>query len=217
MPVALGSKLTACALAGCLVLASLPAFAEAPTAAPAPPATSPAEPAPPVAATPSAPPEAVPTAAMPASPPADFVVPAPAEAPPPPAPPAAVEMLPPTPPPDAAPPPPSKVPSYILWGVGGASIVVGAAFGIAALTEKSRFDDNPSYGKANAVHGDTVVSDAGLGLGVVLLVGGTVFYFVDDKDSSSAQQTNHANALASVSIAPIIGQSTHGGTVTLRF
>jgi hypothetical protein len=123
------------------------------------------------------------------------------------------------PPPASSPPPVnSKVPSYILWSIGGASMAVGTAFGIAALSDKKSYDDKPSYSKADTVHSDTVVSDVGLGLGVVLLVSGTVFYFMTDQDSSTAQQAKpESSPLASVSVEPIIGRRTQGGSITLRF
>jgi hypothetical protein len=124
--------------------------------------------------------------------------------------------------PPAAPPAPEpeekpKIPSYLMWGIGGASLVVGTVFGIAALSSESDFNKNPTYSKADTVHKETIASDVGLGLGAVLLISGTVFYFVDDKDSTTGQAKQKSAPLASVAVEPMLGRQIRGGTVTLRF
>jgi len=200
------------ALCSALVLGTLPAVAQstppptgpAPTPnvappmdaappTPVPPAESPSEPpaaAPPVAATPASPPEEV--APAPVPPPAE-VAPAPVPSP-------------------AKP----KLPSYLMWGVGGASLVAGAALGIAALAGKSKFDDHPTYGKADSVHTEAMLSDVGLGLGVILLATGTIFYFVDD--NPPAQRAEHSvSPLARLQVAPVVGPKIQGAAVTVKF
>jgi len=71
----------------------------------------------------------------------------------------------------------SNVPAYVLMGIGGAGIVVGAAFGALALKDKSNFNASPTQAGADAEHRDSKIADAalfgGLGVaavGVVLLV-----------------------------------------------
>src|SRR5882724_10371890 len=137
-------------LLAALVLAPASARAQ-PAAAPTPGAPAPAPPeapAPPVVGGASPSVDIVPSPPMP---------PPPAPAPPPPPP----TALSPSPPPPAAMTgeplpgalsPPSRLTSYILWGAAGASIIVGASFGIATLSAKSDFDDNPSSGRADTVH-----------------------------------------------------------------
>jgi len=119
-----------------------------------------------------------------------------------------------------APPPPvkPKLPSYVLWGVGGASLITGAVFGIVAVSKESSFKDDPTYDKADAVHSYAIASDVALGLGAILLVSGTVFYFVNDKDDASTQQAKRKHIpLAQLAISPVVGMKTQGAAVTLKF
>ena len=95
--------------------------------------------------------------------------------------------------------------------------MVGTVFGIAALSSESDFNKNPTYGKADTVHNETIASDVGLGLGAVLLISGTVFYFVDDKDSTTTQAKQKSSSFANVALEPMIGRQIRGGAVTLRF
>ena len=118
------------------------------------------------------------------------------------------------------PSPPSKVPSYVLWGVGGASLVVGIVFGASALAAKSDYDDHPTYDKADTVHTRTVVADVALGLAVLSGIGGTLFYFVEDPAGPApAQARAKAQRLGArrFEVQPLFGPHTQGGAVTLRF
>ena len=217
------SAALATALCGSLVFSPLAAFAQtpppaatpAPTSAPAPSATAPTEPTavaepPPVALPP--PVEAAPPPEPPPAPPVDV---APGPPPPPP-------MAAPAEPPVDAPAPPvkPKLPAYLMWGVGGASLLVGSIFGIVAVSKESSFKDHPTYDKADAVHTDALVSDIGLGLGAILLVSGTVFYFVEDKDDAPAQQALHTrqrHPFARLGVSPVVGMKTQGAALTLKF
>lgn len=113
--------------------------------------------------------------------------------------------------------PPSPVPAYILWGLGGASLVVGGVFGVMALSAKSDFDDNPTYSQADTVHDRTVVADVGLGAGVLLLASGTIFYFMRDQGAPPAQGQTSAKPVASVRLDPLVTPHTRGGALTLHF
>ena len=145
-------------------------------------------------------------------PPAAPPVAATPEAPPPP-------MPPPEPPPEAPPPPEKpKLPAYVLWGAGGASLLVGTIFGIAAVTGESDYKDHPTYDKADSVHSRALVSDVGLGLGAILIATGTVFYFVSDSPSTSEARVHRATyPLARLELAPVVGLKTQGAAVTLKF
>jgi uncharacterized membrane protein len=184
-----------------LVLASSrPAFAQTP----APTAPEPAPAAPPAPAT------------TPATPPPETAAPPP-EAPPPPAAPEA-------PPPPAAPPPeapaataPSRTPSYVFWAVGGASLIAGAVVGVMALSAKSDFDDHPTYDNADKVNDLAFAADVGLGVGIILLATGTIFYLVDDKPMPSTQGKPKSPPVANVHFDPIVSSHTRGGAFTLRF
>ena len=71
----------------------------------------------------------------------------------------------------------SNVPAYVLMGLGGAGMIVGAAFGALALKDKSNFNAHPTQDGADTEKRDARISDGalfgGLGVaavGVVLLV-----------------------------------------------
>jgi hypothetical protein len=196
-----------------------------PTAAPATPVPPPStQPIPPPPSTTAAPPAVEPTAPPPvypgaeAAPGAEPGVPAAAE---PAAPPAYVEPM--TPPPEAPAPqieaaptideqlvtePKSKVPSYVLWAVGGASLITGAVLGVTALSAKSDFDDNPSYDSADKVEGRAIAADVAFGLSAVALLTGTIWYFLPD--------TQTRPATARLQVTPMLGR-TNGGALTVKF
>ena len=215
----------AAALCGSLILGSLPAFAEtpkgSPAAAPAPAITVPTEPTATAAPAPAAePPPAVEAAPPPA--PAPAPPPEPVEVAPPPAPAPTMPMPAEAPASETAPAPAKpKLPSYLMWGVGGASLLVGTIFGIVAVSKENSFKDSPSYDKADTVHTDALASDIGLGLGAILLVSGTVFYFMEDKDDAPMQQAQHQqrkhHPLTQLGVSPVIGMKTQGAAVTLKF
>jgi hypothetical protein len=108
-------------------------------------------------------------------------------------------------------PPPSRIPSYILWGAAGASLIVGVSFGVAALSAKKDFDDNPTTDGADKVHNRAVISDVGLGLGAILAVTGTIFFFSADPPGEAK------GAVAQVHVAPLITTNAGGGVVSMRF
>jgi hypothetical protein len=212
MLAAAGKKAGISALLVSFVLASTPAFAQTPPTAPSPAPTSPAAP-------PPSPPEG---GANPAATPPPQV--APPELPTPPSPPPPEVAPPPPPPPSPLPPegaapmgPPSPVPAYIFWGLGGASLVVGGVFGIMALSAKSDFDDHPTYSQADTVHDRSVAADVGLGLGLVLAVSGTLFYFMQDQGGPSPRAQNSAKPVATVRVDPLVTPHTRGGALTLHF
>ena len=104
-------------------------------------------------------------------------------------------------------------------------MLVGTIFGIAAATGESNYKDNPTYDKADSVHTRALVSDVGLGLGVILLVTGTVFYFVADSPTPEAHATRathpvahrSTNPFARLELEPVVGLKTQGAAVTLKF
>jgi hypothetical protein len=117
--------------------------------------------------------------------------------------------------------PPSNLPSYLLWIVGGASLAVGTGFGIAAAVAKHDFDKTPTFDHADAVHNRAIASDVALGLGVVLVVTGTVFYFVKDDSTleaaTQAKAKRRAAGVASLHVTPVIGSHVGGAALDLRF
>lgn len=113
--------------------------------------------------------------------------------------------------------PPSPVPAYILWGLGGASLVVGGVFGIMALSAKSDFDDHPTYSQADTVHDRSVAADVGLGLGLILAASGTIFYFMQDPGGAPVQGQGKGKPVATVRVDPLVTPHTRGGALTLHF
>jgi hypothetical protein len=112
--------------------------------------------------------------------------------------------------------PKSKVPSYVLWAVGGASLITGSVLGISALTAKSDFDDTPSYDAADKVEGRAVAADVALGLSAVLLVTGTIFYFLPDSQESRPTAQNTKRPTTRWQVAPMLGR-TNGGALSVQF
>jgi hypothetical protein len=78
--------------------------------------------------------------------------------------------------------------SYVLWGVGGAGLVLGTVTGVMFLSKKSDLDSKCPGGKCpeNDVDRSEIdkynlygwVSGAGLGIGIAAAAAGTVLYFV---------------------------------------
>jgi hypothetical protein len=99
--------------------------------------------------------------------------------------------------------PPVRWPAYVALGVGGAGLVAGAAFGVIALGAKSSLDQNagcPSScppaqrSKIDALHTDELISDVGIGVGVV---GAAVGVFLLLRSTSVA-----ASASVGIDLAP---------------
>jgi hypothetical protein len=113
--------------------------------------------------------------------------------------------------------PKSKLPSYIMWGVGGASLVAGAVLGITAITAKSDFDKNPTYDGADRVEGRSVAADVAFGLSAVMLITGTAFYFMPDSTEARPTASNAPKpASARLHVTPLLGRTT-GGALSLEF
>ena len=117
-----------------------------------------------------------------------------------------------------APEPPSHAASYALWTASGVSLALGTVFGVLALKAKKDFDDAPSYKRADDAHDRAIIADVGLGLGVILAVTGTVFYFSNgDNAEKTAKLAPRQRGLADVRVAPFLQRSASGGTLSLSF
>ena len=133
---------------------------------------------------------------------------------------APIEAEPPPPPPPAPPAPKSHVASYIMWGVGAASLAVGTVYGVMALQAKKDFDDKPTYDGADKTENRAIVSDVALGAGLILAITGTVFYFVKDepRDTAAASKSTKQRLVRNdLRVQPYVGARTGGGTLSLRF
>jgi hypothetical protein len=119
----------------------------------------------------------------------------------------------------------SKLPAYILWGVGGASLIAGASFGFAALSAKSDFDKTPTFDKADSVRSRATLADVGIGLGAILAVTGAIFYFTADNPEGAAPQASNSHprsqglsgSVAQLQVTPLISANAGGGVLSMRF
>ncbi len=112
-----------------------------------------------------------------------------------------------------APPPPaeprSKVPAYVVLGVGGAAAVVGAVFGMKALSAKSKFNDAPSTERADKAEQNALIADMAFGVALTLGVTGTVLLLTSDKPAEPKAGKLH--------FAPVITPSAQGAAAYFKF
>jgi hypothetical protein len=112
-------------------------------------------------------------------------------------------------------PQPSKIPAYILWGGAGVSLIVGTIYGVSTLSAKSDFDDDPTYARGDSVHNRSIAADVGFGLGLVLGITGTVFYFLADKPAEATPVA--AGPGPAKSMTAKFAASAGGGALNLSF
>jgi PEGA domain len=95
-----------------------------------------------------------------------------------------------TPPPGpTAPPPPeppkeshSKIPAFITGGLAIVAIGIGTGFGIAALSEQSSFNANPTSSTADTGENFALVADMAFGVAITLGVTAAVLFLTKDDD-----------------------------------
>jgi hypothetical protein len=83
-------------------------------------------------------------------------------------------------PPAPPPPPRSMVPAYVLFGLAGASAITGAVFGVVALGDEGRFNDNPTSEGADSAERDALAADIALGAAITLGLAGTAYLLAPD-------------------------------------
>lgn len=130
---------------------------------------------------------------------------------PPPPPPPVVAVAPPPPPP---PPPRSALPAYITGGLAIVAAGVGTGFGIAAISDKSNFNKNPTTATANSGENNALVSDMGFGIAITLGVTSVVLFTTRQEPAASAPAATpvapaKTSALSSFTAAPFV--TAHGG------
>jgi hypothetical protein len=140
-----------------------------------------------------------------------------------------------TPPPTALPPqspaptqriPPDstalkKLSSYVALEVGGAGIVVGSVFGVAALNRKSSLDGacvdkacpTSRRSEIEALHANAVASNVSLGIGAVGLGVGGVLLFLWRRGTASDRSSAPGSALV---VGPWVGLDAAGLQGTFR-
>jgi hypothetical protein len=102
--------------------------------------------------------------------------------PPPPPPPVVAVVVPPPPPP----PPHSLLPAIVTGGLAVVAAGIGVGFGIAALSDKSSFDKNPTTATANSGEDHALVSDMGFGIALTLGVTSIILLTTKNEESSPA-------------------------------
>jgi hypothetical protein len=110
---------------------------------------------------------------------------------------------------------PSRVPAYIALGVGGAGVVVTAAFGALALGNKSTLNGDCTVGHStcpgsaqseiNSFRTNAIVSDIGLGIGVVGVGIGGLLLLTNRGESGPPPPTT-----GSVHVSPWVGLGSAG-------
>jgi hypothetical protein len=145
----------------------------------------------------------------------------PAESPPPAPPPDAPSSAPAPPAPatpatSPAPPPPAasngNTAAFVTGGLAIAAVATGTVFGVIALGDKSDFEKQPTYAKANAGNDSAAYCDAAFGAALVL--GATSVILLLARDDTPPRAANHAVTLTA---SPVV--TPHGGGVgaVLRF
>lgn len=71
-----------------------------------------------------------------------------------------------------------NIPAFVVLGAAGASAIVGGVFGGLALSEKAKFDDNPTGAGADRTERNALIADVSLGVAGGLAIIGTVLLFV---------------------------------------
>jgi hypothetical protein len=122
------------------------------------------------------------------------------------------------PPPGAEARGPSKTMSYVLLGVGGAGVLVGAGFGMIALGKKTSLDNTcgndkshcpaSAQGDIDSIHSAATGSTIGFVIGG-LAAGAGIILLVTAKPTATGDASEHP---AHASVHPFIGPSSLGVT-----
>jgi hypothetical protein len=111
------------------------------------------------------------------------------------------------------------VPAIVTGALAVAAAGVGTVFGIIALNDKSKFDQNPTT--TGADDGDTHALIADMAFGVALTFGVTSAVLLLTKDEPPPATSKAAApakaAKITVTPTPIVGAHTGGAGVLLRF
>ncbi len=145
--------------------------------------------------------------------------------PPPPAPVAAAAPAPapaaPTPPPPVMPSqePRSIVPAVVMGGLAIAAAGVGAVFGVLALSDKNKFNNNPTTSTADSGDTHALVSDMSFGVALTFGITSAVLFFTKDEPATATSSSGAGPGVAqtTVTAAPFVGPHEGGGSVLVRF
>lgn len=109
---------------------------------------------------------------------------------------------------------------YVTGGLAIVGLGVGTVFGLQAMSQKSKFDDEVAAGnRAGATDArdkgtrNALISDMGFGIGITLAVTCAVLYFTSP-DDGKAEEKKAAKSTTTWTIAPVIGTTPNGKGVS---
>jgi tetratricopeptide (TPR) repeat protein len=123
-----------------------------------------------------------------------------------------------------APAPPAEVPTAALWvtgSIGAAGLIAGTVFGILALKEHSKFQDNPTAATADKGERYALFSDIGFGVGAMALITAAVL-LLDRDETPPAPKSATAGAArrparARLQLIPQFSSSGAAASARLQF
>jgi hypothetical protein len=113
---------------------------------------------------------------------------------------------------DATTAPRSLVPGYVTLGIAGGAAIVGTIFGVRALSDKKKYDDNPTAKGADDVERNALISDMAFGVTLTLGVTGLVLLLADD----SAPRAASSNS-AALHLQPYVSTQGAGASASMSF
>lgn len=110
----------------------------------------------------------------------------------------------------------SKVPGYVTLGIAGASAVVGTVFGLRALADKSKFNENPTTSHADDVERNALIADMAFGVTLTLGITAIVLLVADDPtpEQSAARPNSERGELK---LAPFVSPRGAGAAASVSF
>jgi hypothetical protein len=114
-----------------------------------------------------------------------------------------------------------KVAAYVLLGLSGVGVITGTVFGILALSDQSKFDENPSNELADRADRNSLAADISFGAAITLgLAGATALLFTPGAGSDKFDAPEAArlpNPSKRVSFAPYGSVNSGGARLRLSF
>jgi PEGA domain len=108
----------------------------------------------------------------------------------------------------------SQVPGFVTLGIAGASAVVGAIFGIRALSDKKDYDDAPSTKRADDVERNALIADMAFGVTLTLGITGIVLLLSDD---GAERAQSGPSETAGLHVQPYVTPRGAGAAAVLSF
>lgn len=115
---------------------------------------------------------------------------------------------------DQTPAPPMRAQEVAFWSLAGAAgfaLLTGALFGITALAEEQRYEENPSDQARDRGEARALAADIFLGVGAAAAVAAAIVWLTDDGDDEAPAEAPADSA----TIAPAVSGNTAG--IEIRF